>query len=204
MFGVVRKFRDGSILLALLLSLPGCVGLGTLADVMAGDILNGGRDLSGEISRIDSRRQEIELRSGWGGNERIRYDGRTQVLYRQQRYSVRDLERGDVVRVLLTQNRDGRLIADRIQVQQSTRDRRDTSRSARARVERISGSVRRIEARAGWFELQPSRGSTLRVSLPARADRSLSDRLQRLRKGQRVQIQGEPIGNGRVVLVRFD
>lgn len=204
MFGVVRKAPSRSILLALLLFTSGCVGMGTLADVMAGGILAGGRDLSGEISRIDSSRQEIELRSGWGRNERFRYDGRTQVLYGQQRYSVRDLERGDVVRVLLTQNRDGRLIADRIQVQQSTRDRRSASRSDRARVERISGSVRRVEARAGWFELQPSRGSTVRVSLPARADRSLINRLQRLRKGQRVQIQGEPIGNGRVVLVRFD
>src|SRR5688572_12985406 len=84
-------------------SASGCAGVGmeTLADVLAGGGGLYGQEISGEIRQIDTRRQEIEVQSGWSGSEWVRYDGRTSVVAGQRRYDVRDLRRGDEVRVLV-------------------------------------------------------------------------------------------------------
>ena len=121
--------RVASIVL-LLVAVTGCVGvgMGTLADILSADEIYGtGQDLRGEIRRIDTRRQEIELESKWR-TERVRYDGRTEVIYRQRRYRGGDLERGDFVRIRTDTDRRGDLYASTIQVQEGGRDRRDSDR----------------------------------------------------------------------------
>ena len=181
-----RTFRH-LLILPVALFLGGCTGLGTLEDILAAG--GGyGSDLRGEVSLIDSRRREIELRSDWGRPDLVRYDGRTEVFYRDRRYSVNDLERGDLVRVRLDVEQ-GTPYARLIEVERSVREG-DGSSFPGGRIQRLDGTVVRIDTQRGWFELEQSRGSVLVVTLPYEANRSLQDRFRRLRRGDRVRIEG--------------
>lgn len=176
--------------------------MGTLGDILSAGTVLGGREVSGELRSIDTRRQEIQVRNSLGRTDRIRYDTRTQVVYGTQRYNVRDLERGDLVRVRVDSDRDGRLHTSYIAVQQSARDRSGSSRSS-ARVQRLEGAVARVDTQRGWFELQQNRGGVVLVTLPYEPSRTVRDRFRRLRRGDRVRIEGEILNQTRVELRRF-
>lgn len=126
---------------ALFLSLGACVGagagpgggMGTVADILIGGGVHGGRELRGEVRRIDTRREEIQIASSWGRTERVRYNRGTRVLYRDRRLNVRDLARGDVVRVRVDSRRRGELYANRIVLQERSRNRNDNRRGNRGR-----------------------------------------------------------------------
>ncbi|MEX2571146.1 MAG: hypothetical protein WD737_07550 [Gemmatimonadota bacterium] len=123
-----HPLRSAVAVLFLAASPAACVSMDTLAEVLASGGLYGQREVSGEVRRIDTRRQEIELTAGWGRSERLLYDGRTEVVYRRRRYRVRDLERGDLVRVRVEPERRGARYARLIEVEQSVRDRRRDDR----------------------------------------------------------------------------
>jgi hypothetical protein len=202
----LSNFGKPVVLGALLLSLPGCagVGMGSLEDILgsAGGVYGG--DVSGEIRQVDTRRQEIEVASGWGGAQRFRYDGRTEVVYRQRRYDVRSLERGDLVRIRVDSDRYGERYASYIQVQESARDRGGVGRGGNnARLERFGGSVGRIDDRSGSFELHTSRDGRLLVYLPNDPPRSMRDRFRRLRRGDRINVDVYLIDRSRAELRRF-
>lgn len=191
------------LVLLLFLSVPGCAGMGweELADVLAGGVL-GGQDVSGEIRRVDTRRQEIELQSAWGGAERIQYDGRTEVIYGQRRYRVENLERGDLVRVTLAAEQSRTPYARLIRVQESASDRgRDDDRYRQR--QRFEGAIVAIDTRAGWFELEQSRGRVVLVTLPYSPPRDVLNRFRGLRRGQYVRIEGILVSGSRAELVRF-
>lgn len=59
------------------------------------------RQLRGRVSWVDERAQVIRLDAGSYGGQRVdvRYDSRTYVEWRGQRYPARDLDAGDVVRI---------------------------------------------------------------------------------------------------------
>ncbi len=187
---------------ALLVANASCAELMTLSDVMASTGGGYNRELSGEIRSIDTRRQELQIQSNRGRTDRVRYDGRTDVIYQQRRYTVRDLERGDVVRIQVD-SRGGDYYASRIQVQQNVRDRQVRG-GVNARVERFDGSVVRIDTRQGWFELQQqNRGPIVLVVLPYNTTREIDDRFRRLRRGNRVSIEGYRLSESQVELRRF-
>lgn len=187
-------------------TLAGCAGMnmGSIADVLAGGLY--GSNVTGEIRSIDTRRQEIQLSLGWSGNERIRYDNRTEVVYQQRRYSVRDLDVGDYVQVQLDDSRN-QPIATRIYVQESARDNRAPGGSQNPgggrRIEQLDGTVNSIDQRQGWFEMNDRYGTRVTVTLPYQANRGLVDRFQRLRRGDRVRIEGERLNSSRMEVHRF-
>jgi hypothetical protein len=177
--------------LPVFLLLPSGCTVANLADVlMAGGGFPMGAERSGEINQLDTRRQEIHLSGGWGRTERIRYDNRTEVLYGQSRYSVRDLRRGDYVRVRVESDRNGVAYARRIQVQPSGQDRQGGPGQVSGRLQRFDGEVSRVDAQRGWFDLYDNRGDRVTVTLPYAPNRSVRDRFQRLRRGDRVRIEG--------------
>ncbi|HUE95960.1 MAG TPA: hypothetical protein VMN39_04845 [Longimicrobiaceae bacterium] len=188
------------------LGLAGCASFGSLEDILATVGAGGlyGNEVSGEISRIDTRRQEIEIASAWGGAERVRYDGRTEVIYRQRRYDVRDLERGDRVRVRVDdrRDRDRDRYATVIHVQESRTTRSD-DRDVYSRPQRLDGRVTEVDARRGWFEMTDSRGDPILVTLPYDPNRTLRDRFGRVRRGDRVRIEGVWLNRSRVEVLRF-
>jgi hypothetical protein len=185
----------------LLLVASGCAGLGTWGDVLAGEVF-GGANVTGEVRGVDTRRQEIQVRTDRNRDERVRYDDRTQVIHGGRRYAVRDLERGDRVRMRVVDKRSGRMYATVVQVEQSVRDR-GSSNPSQARVERFEGTVARIDTGRGWFELQQARGGTVQVTLPYEPSRAVRDRFRRLRSGERVRIEGEVLNRSRVEIRRF-
>lgn len=184
--------------LFLLAPLSACASMGSWQDILrdAGGYSN---DVSGEVQFVDTRRQEIEVRSGWGRNERVRYDGRTEVVYQNRRYRVRDLERGDRVYIRLD-DRSGRdAYARTIHVEESRSARNDD----RYRVERVEGMIRYVGDREGAFQIETRRDGLITVYLgdnPRRADR---DRFRKLRRGDRVSVEGVYVSDRRMVLDRF-
>ena len=189
-------------------SASGCAGVGmeTLADVLAGGGLYG-QEISGEIRQIDTRRQEIEVQSSWSGGEWVRYDGRTTVVSGQRRYDVRDLRRGDRVRVVVddANDRQRELYARRIEIQESAnRDqpRHDDVRS-RSRMIRLEGNVTRIDGRSGTFDLDSGRGEIIRVTVANETSREARDRARGLRRGQRVRIEARLTDDHNARLFRF-
>ncbi len=83
--------------------------VGNVRDGYGGGYQNGGGygaqggDLRGTIGYVDPRARVIEMDRGGGGygdnRARVRYDERTVVEYRGQRYRPESLERGDQVRI---------------------------------------------------------------------------------------------------------
>ena len=197
------------VLLALsALALAGCHELGHI-DGMSdyGGTTNTNRDVVGEVQHIDARAREIEVRTDGGRTAVLRYDDRTQVLYRQRNYSVANLERGDYIAARVQQDRDRRDYTDTITVKESVQDRgghgNGSSGSAGSRFDRVEGRVEYIDARRGTFELRDSRNRTIVVSVPFNAPRQVMDRFNRLRDGDSVTIEGRSAGNDRFELENF-
>lgn len=182
------------------LVLSGCTGLGTFDDVLGAV---GGSHLSGEVRGVDTRRQELRLRTGSGRTETLDFDRDTRVVYRQQRYSVGALERGDRVSVQVQRGRRGRAYAGVIRVERSAREGRGGRGGEARREQTFEGRVGRIDHRRGSFELREGDRRSYTVLLPARPARSIADRFRRLRSGDRVRIQGELLARERVELRRF-
>lgn len=210
MNATIRGMR-GALLLALALGTTGCAGMG-LEDILGGMTYPGGDgEVRGEVQYVDERDREIEVRSGWGQGTRVEYSSDTDVIFRNERYSVRDLERGDRVSMRVQQGRNGRLYTDRIYVEQSVsagsgssypRDGDWDDRSA-GRVQRYEGRVEQIDHRRGWFELRARDGRDYQVTLPYNPASSLRERFRRLRRGDAVRLEGERLSGGRVEVVRF-
>src|SRR5690606_18722569 len=108
------------------------------------------RVVVGEVRSVDTRRNLIQVRDQRGGSVVARYDGRTRVMYGPMRSSVRVLERGDRVRMHVRYDRRGTPRAERVDVIQDYARR---SPVAIGRVQRVSGTVRQVDTRRGYFML---------------------------------------------------
>ena len=64
------------------LTFAGCHELGHIDGM--GDYGGTGGDVVGEVEYVDTRAREIEIRTDSGRTSVIRYDDRTQVVYRQR------------------------------------------------------------------------------------------------------------------------
>lgn len=121
--------------LAATLLLGGCAGglgnLGTLGQILgqaagmggAGGQQQGQGQLQAEVQSVDTNRQAINLRTQQGQSGAVRFDNDTQVIYRDQRYPVTALERGDIVNVQVRQLQNNEYYAARIDVVQSVQER---------------------------------------------------------------------------------
>ena len=92
-----------------------------------------GNDVIGEVEYVDQRAREIEIQTDRGRTAIVRYDDRTQVIYRQRNYSVSNLERGDYIVARVRQDRDGRDFTDTITVRESVQDRSGRGSGGRER-----------------------------------------------------------------------
>lgn len=182
-----------------LLALTGCHELGHMDG--PGEYGTIGSDLVGEVRNVDTRDRQIEIRTEAGRSWSVRYDGRTRVTYGQKDYEVSNLEPGDYVAMRTTQDRNGRLYTDLVTVRESAQDRSGYSR--RGRLDRFEGTVEYIDERRGRFEVRDRRNRLVVVTLPYNAPRSVSDRFNRLRRGDYVRIEGRYIAEDRFELESF-
>jgi hypothetical protein len=155
--------------------------------------------VSGEIRSVDTRRGEIQVRSNVGRTHNLRYDSRTRVVYQSRQYSASALERGDVVRVTVSQDRNGRQWAERVDVRESVSARRGVS----GRVERLDGNVGQVDARRGQFTVVRRGQPTVLVYVSNRAPRDDIRRFERLRRGERVRVDVRAVNRSTAELVRF-
>ncbi len=158
-----------------------------------------GATLHGEVRSVDTRSARLHLREDRGRNQTVRYDNRTRVVYRQQSYPVSALERGDRVAVRVVYDRSGQPWADRIDVRESVRDRGRTA----GRTQRLDGTVSWVDTRRGSFSVSPQRGRSIVIHAPRNLSRSDEQRLNRLRRGDRVRVEVRALGRDQYELVRF-
>jgi uncharacterized protein DUF5666 len=188
------------------LALAGCHELGHI-EGLGGYGSPAGNELIGEVSTIDTRAQQIELRTDAGRTVPIRYDNNTRVTYRQRDYAVSNLEPGDYVAMRAQQDRDGRYFTDQITVKESVQDRggygSGSGTGSLGRLDRIEGRVEHVDSRRGTFEVRDRSNRIVVVSLPYSAPRAVSDRFNRLREGDQVRVEGRFLNQDRLELENF-
>jgi hypothetical protein len=181
----------------LMLTTPACAlpggGLGGVGPV--------GRtsQLQGEVRSVDNRRNQITVREGFGRTHTLRYDNRTRVIDGRRQYSINALDRGDQVRIWVAYDRRGIPWVERLEVRNGMRDHR----VATPRVERLDGTVGRLDNRRNFFTLERGRTQTIMVRVPNRLQRDDARRLERLRRGDRVRIDVRALDRNTVELIRF-
>jgi hypothetical protein len=197
-----------TIILGLLVwSLTGCAELGQIG--LPGDYGSwGGGNIVGEVRDVDTRARQIELSTDAGRRFLVKYDNNTRVSYRQRDYAVADLEPGDYVAVLAQQDRDGRYFADLITVKESVQERSgysgpSTGSSNVGRLEKLEGRIEYIDSRRGTLEIRDRNNRLVVVSLPYNAPRAVSERLNRLREGDYVRMEGRFLNRDRFELENF-
>ena len=190
-----------------LLVLTGCAELGQLG--FPGDYGNwGGSDLVGEVRDVDTRARQIELSTDAGRKFLVRYDNNTRVSYRQRDYAVANLEPGDYVAVRAQQDRDGRNFTDLITVKESVQERGGYGEAGSGggsvgRLEKLEGRVEFVDSRRGTLEIRDRNNRLVVVSLPYNAPRVITDRLNRLREGDYVRMEGRFVNRERFELENF-
>jgi hypothetical protein len=188
-------------------SLTGCAELSQIS--LPGDYGSwGGSNVVGEVRDVDTRARQIELSTDAGRRFLVKYDNNTRVSYRQRDYAVADLEPGDYVAVLAQQDRDGRYFADLITVKESVQERSgysgpSTSSSNVGRLEKLEGRVEYVDSRRGTLEIRDRNNRLVVVSLPYNAPRAVSERLNRLREGDYVRMEGRFLNRERFELENF-
>lgn len=155
--------------------------------------------LDGEVRSVDGRRDVLRVVARQGGTRTLRWHRDTRVRYGRRDYPVTTLERGDLVRVWVTYDRGGDPWADRIEVLAG----RDDRGGRNGRTVRLDGIVLGVDPRRGRFTVEPRRGESVVVYVPARPDRDDLRHLERLRRGDRVRLDVRPAGRREAELVRF-
>jgi len=197
---VLNARKTQAMLLALML-LAGATGACSTANASSAPWPTASsRVVVGEVRSVDTRRNLIQVRDQWGSNVVARYDSRTRVIYGPMRSSVSVLDRGDRVRMEVRYDRRGTPHAERVEV---IRDYARRGPVAIGRVERLSGTVRQVDERRGYFVLDPGRSGNIRVIVPRRLSRDDARRFDRLRRGDRVRVEVRYIDRNDAELVRF-
>lgn len=209
MIRTLRGWAAGAVL-ALTVTAGGCAGVGWEDVLDDRDRYGYGSEVRGQVRDVGSR--TIEVRTDNGRSARVRYDGSTDVRYRDRRYSVRSLERGDYVAIRTHRERDGDLYARSVVVRRSARadrvhDRRDDRRAPPRRGD-VYGRTTTLEGRVGTvgrdgFHLYDTPRGTVSVNLPRNAPRSTRERIQQLRQGQRVRLVGRFLSEDRFEVQGF-
>jgi hypothetical protein len=212
----LRFVTRRSTLAIVLLSLSGCAGVG-LGQTIGGLGLPGrGSEVRGQVRYVDSRSRVIQLDSN-RGNLSLDYDGRTQVVFGNRRYSPSSLERGDYVSARILRDGRRRAYADRIVVERSVRDSRGVYRDGRrgddrgryddrnevGRRQSFDGRIASIDYQRGYFQFEQSRGGRLTVAMPYNPRDADLRHFRRLGRGDRVRFDGTFLSRDRVELNRF-
>ena len=162
----------------------------------------GSTDVTGEVENVDTRAREIEVRTDAGRISVVRYDDRTQVVYRQRNYSVANLERGDYIAARVQKDRDGRNYTDTITVRESVQDSGGNRRGG-PRMDRLEGRVEYVDQRRGTFEIRDPRNRLIVVSVAFNAPRPVIDQFNQLRNGDYVKLEGRAVSPERFDLENF-
>lgn len=187
--------------LAAAATLAGCSTLGDLGSILGG-APGTGSEVRAEIQEVDEWREEIAFETQDRRTGVVSFDERTRVVYQNREYPVTALERGDLVRMRLSETAGGELYTDLIEVEQSA-DQRTSDPWGSGQNERLEGNVAWIDQDRGQFLLDLRSGAEVMVNLPQGAPNQMVYEFQRLDRGDYVRIEARPISNQQVEIVRF-
>ncbi|HEY0305866.1 MAG TPA: hypothetical protein VGC44_12920 [Longimicrobiales bacterium] len=180
------------------LVLGGCAQAGTLGDILGGVMNAPAQTVAGTVQGIDTRSQQLFVRTSDNQTVAINFDDRTDVVYQNQTYPVSALESGDQVNIRIQSTANGGYYADRIDVTSSA-----TSNTGGSNVQSVQGTVRQVDLTNGAFTLATSNQGVLTITLPYNPRSSDVDRFRNLRSGDYVRMYGVFLTNSRVELRQF-
>lgn len=146
--------------------LAGCGGLGLpgTGDPDPGQRYPSETAVTGEVVRVDTGARRIELDDA-GRRHTVAYETTTPVYFEGRTYSPSDLERGDIIRARVTDDRARIPVADRIDVVESVRSgpARDGGYDdpAGAVHADVSGEIDRVDPDRREIVVRTSRGDQL-------------------------------------------
>ncbi len=200
-----RVVRSGLAMIGLA-ALSACSQVGSLGSVL-GSVLGGGQQqqqgsqVSGIIRGVDTRNQQISLQQSNGQTVGLLFDNQTKVVYQNREYAVTNLENGDQVTARVQQTQNGSYYTDLVQVDQSVTTTGGTTNNTQ--LQQLQGSVRRVDANNGWFEITASSNVVLTVSMPYNPTQADLNKFRSLRNGDVVRFTGVYLNNTRVELRQF-
>ena len=193
----MNKFTK-TVALSAALVLGACSQAGTLGDILGGVLNAPAQTVAGTVQGVDTRAQQLFIRTSDNQTVAIAYDDRTDVVYQNQTYPVTALESGDQVNIRIQSTTNGGYYADRIDVTSSA-----TSNTSGGNVQSIQGNVRQVDLTNGAFTIATSNQGVLTVTLPYNPRSSDLDRFRNLRSGDYVRLYGVYLTNARVELRQF-
>ena len=200
----MTRFTRTAALAASVFALGACSSAGGLGSVL-GSVLGGGQQqqqLSGSVSSVDTRNQQIAIRQSNGQTINVLYDANTKVVYQSQRYSVTNLDPGDEVVARISTTQNNAYYTDSITVTQAV----TTSTSGGTvdnNVQLLQGTVASIDRATGTFVIDVGSGTRVTVSMPYGARSSDVTTFNNLRVGQFTRFYGVYLNNTRVELRQF-
>ena len=197
---MTRFFRKAA-LAATVFALGACSSAGGLGSVL-GSVLGGGaQQVSGSVSSVDTRNQQIALRQSNGQTIAVAYDQNTKVVYQSRVYAVSNLDPGDEVVARVTSSANNSYYTDSITVTQSVTT--TTSGGTVENQQLLNGTVTSIDRTYGSFVVDIGNGTRLTVSMPYGARSTDVQTYNNLRVGQYVRFYGVYLNNTRVELRQF-
>ena len=199
----MNKFSRTAAVAASLITLGACSSAGGLGSVL-GSVLGGGsgsQQLSGSVSSVDTRNQQLSIRQSNGQAVAVAYDANTKVVYQSRLYSVGNLENGDQVVARITTTANNSYYTDSITVTQSVTT--TTSGGEVANTQLLQGTVMSINRSTGTFNVDIGSGTQIIVSMPYSARSVDVQTYNSLRVGQNVRFYGMYLNQTRVELRQF-
>ena len=198
----IRSAARGAVAAVLVMASAGCSNNSNLGDILGGVLGGGGgSQVSGTISGVNTRLQQIGVQQSYGSSVTLNYDNNTQVVYQNRNYSVSNLEYGDRVtaRVTNANNSNGGYYTDLIQVDESA----TSNGGVTGNVQQFEGTVRSVDRTNGYFSISSNNYGTLTVSMPYNPTQTDLNRFNNLRNGDFVRLNGVLLNNSRVELRNF-
>ena len=179
-----------------------CSQNSSLGDILGGVLGGGGgSQVSGSISGVNTRLQQVGIQQSNGQTVTLNYDNNTRVVYQNQNYSVSSLEYGDQVtaRVQNSNNTNSGYYTDLIQVDRSV----STNGGVSGNVQTFEGTVRSVDRTNGLFQVSSNNYGTFTVSMPYNPRTADINAFNNLRNGDYVRLYGTMLTNSRVELRQF-
>jgi hypothetical protein len=200
----MTRLMKKAALAASVFTLGACSSAGSLGSVL-GSVLGtgtGAQQLSGSVSTVDTRNQQISIRQSNGQTIPVSYDANTKVVYQSKVYAVTNLDPGDEVVARITTTQNNAYYTDSITVTQSATTT-TTSGGEVASTQQLQGTVRSINRTYGTFVVDIGSGTEITVSMPYNPRSTDVQTYNNLRVGQSVRFYGVYLNNTRVELRQF-
>lgn len=197
----LRSVATGGAAAMFFLAASACSNNANLGDILGGVLGGGGSQVTGTISGVNTRLQQIGIQQSNGQTVTVNYDNNTQVVYQKQNYPVTSLEYGDQVtaRVTSSNNTSSGYYTDLIQVDQSVSGTGGVSGT----VQTFEGTVRSVDYQNGIFSISSNNYGTLTISMPYNPRQTDLNKFNSLRNGDFVRLNGVMLNNSRVELRQF-